>query len=114
MAKSILKSLAPAILTLAGIVIAITGLAINQQFPVMLAIGSLVSPTGAQVTLSGLRIKHWLTGIIIGIVAIYLYSRSDKNKTFRNISYIMFGAGGFLIFDEYMDILRFVTTGQYP
>lgn len=97
-----------------GAIISAGMLVINSYFPVKLALGSLLSPTGAQFTLMGFRIKHWVTGILIIILSLAITFSKSENIIVHQIGYTMLGAGAFLVVDEYEAVWRTLTTGEYP
>lgn len=98
----------------AGAVIAYASLILNQQYPVMLSLGSIVSPTGGQATIAGLRIKHWLVGAVLLVFAVALYFKDSKNTLLKHVCIAMAGAGVFLVVDETNSVLCTATTWQYP
>ena len=97
-----------------GAIISAGILMLNSNFPVKLALGSMLSPTGAQFTFLGLRIKHWLTGILIIIFSLAITFSKSENIFIHQIGYTMLGAGAFLVADEYEAVWRTLTTGEYP
>lgn len=97
-----------------GMVIAYGSLLVNQEFQVTLSLASMLSPTGAKVSVGGFRIKHWLVGIIVGFIGILAYFTENKHTPTKAFGIIMTGAGVLLILDEYEAIIRTITTGQYP
>lgn len=96
-----------------GVVLGYISLSMNQFMPYHFDIASLVSPTGAQFTIYGFRIKHWVSGAFVGIIGLMSYTQT-KSTTLRQIGLVVVGFGSFLVFDEYMDVYRFITTGAYP
>lgn len=94
--------------------IAYGSLLINQEFHVTLSLASMLSPTGAKVTVGGFRVKHWVVGAIIGIVGVLAYFIEDKHTTTKAVGMLMIGAGILLVLDEYETIINTITTGQYP
>ncbi|MCJ7617353.1 MAG: hypothetical protein MUO43_12540 [Desulfobacterales bacterium] len=100
-------------LVVIGAVLGYLSLSLNQLIPFQFSIASLLSPTGAQVTIAGLRIKHWVSGIFVAVLGFMSY-KSSKNATLKDIGLVMVSFGAFLVFDEYTDVLRFITTGRYP
>lgn len=97
-----------------GVVLAWLSLSINQQFPVQLHLASMLSPAGAQVSISGARIKHWLVGVVLSILAVGVYMMNSKKTVFKDVGTVMFGVGFTLVFDEYEDVIHFMATGTYP
>ncbi len=93
-----------------GVMLAVLGLSLNQQFPFQIQLASLLSPTGAQVTLAGWRIKHWLVGFVIIFFSIFIIL--DRNT--EKLGIIALGAGTALVVDEWQDILRIMNGGSYP
>lgn len=100
-------------LLMLGVVLGYLSLSMNQFIPYHFDIASLISPTGAQFIIYGFRIKHWISGAFVGIIGLMSYIQV-KNTTLRQIGLVAIGFGGFLVFDEYMDVFRFITTGVYP
>lgn len=97
-----------------GVVVAMVLLFLNQQFPIKMNIASLLSPTGAQATIAGLRIKHWLEGVIISILGVALARMETKKPLIKEMGFVLVGLGGFFIFDEYEAVFKTITTGVYP
>lgn len=96
-----------------GALIAGLSLMANQQFPgTALSLASALSPTGAQVSVGGFRVKHWVPGFFLSVCAFMLFSL--KPSLMKQIGLTLFGIGAVLMIDEKEDILRFVTTGAYP
>lgn len=101
-------------LIVVGLVIGWVSLSLNQLFPYQYSIASLVSPTGAQVTLGGFRIKHWVVGIFLSGFAFLSYTTSPKKSLLKQAGLVILGSGIFLVVDEYEAVFRFVSTGAYP
>lgn len=101
-------------LVIIGMSLSWIALSINQLIPYQFNLASLVSPTGAQVTVAGFRIKHWIVGVILAVLAYITYTLSSKKSPFKTISPVMTGAGIFLVIDEYEAVMKFITTGAYP
>ncbi len=97
-----------------GIAIGWQSLSLNQLLPYQFSIASLISPTGAQVSVYGFRIKHWIVGLSIGIFGILSYYTQSKKSPLKQICLVMLGTGMFLIVDEYEAVIKFLTTGVYP
>lgn len=97
-----------------GIALGIALLVFNQYFAISVNIASLLSPTGAQTTLYGLRIKHWVVGMGVCFLGLMMTTSTKKNNLVKQISFIILGIGTLLIIDEYEAVWRFITTGTYP
>lgn len=97
-----------------GMGIAYISLLVNQEFQVTLSLASILSPTGAKVAIGGFRIKHWLVGMIVGVIGIMAYFTEENHNATKAIGMLMAGAGLLLVFDEYEAIIKTITTGQYP
>lgn len=101
-------------LILTGFLFAAFMLQVNQLFPIKVHLASLLSPTGAQVTVSGARIKHWVVGIFVLIFGVAVYFKNRTTPWLRDIGVSISSSGQFLILDEYKDVWRFITERQYP
>lgn len=89
-----------------GALVTILALILNQQFPITLSIASILTPTGAKLTISGIHIKHWIIGFVILIPSILFMQKSPK------VSSLFSAIGLILIIDEIGDIIKFITTGN--
>lgn len=101
-------------LVVIGLCIGWISLSVNQLLPYQFSIASLISPTGAQVTVGGFRIKHWIVGIFLTVFAFLSYITAPKKSLLKSAGLVMVGTGVFLIVDEYEAVIRFLTTGVYP
>lgn len=97
-----------------GMGVAWVSLLVNQEYQVTLSLASMLSPTGAKVLVGGFRIKHWLVGVIVGVVGVLAYFTENKHTTTKAFGVIMTGAGILLILDEYEAVIKTITTGRYP
>ena len=104
----------PLILFGIGISLGIASLFFNQYFAIDLNIASLLSPTGAQTTVYGLRIKHWVVGVGVCLLGFMLTTSTKKYDLLKQASFVILGIGALLIVDEYEAVYRFITTGVYP
>ena len=89
-------------------------LLVNQQFHVSISVASLFSPTGAQLSVAGFRLKHWVTGLLIAIIGAGMFLKRSKMATINELGLVFIGIGFVLTADEYLDVKRFILTGQYP
>ncbi len=97
-----------------GALIGGASLIFNQYFAVSVNIASLLSPTGAQTTIYGLRIKHWTVGLSLIFLGAIINNSTKKYDLPKQISFIIFGIGALLMIDEYEAIWNTITTGVYP
>lgn len=104
----------PILLFILGTGVAYFSLIINQQFSISMNIASILSPTGAQVSVSGFRIKHWVVGVFFVFISTLISSSTKKYDLAKQSSFVMLGIGTMLIIDEYDAVTRFIKTGIYP
>jgi len=83
-------------------------LMLNQAFPIILNMASFLSPTGGKASVSGIHLKHWITGSILVFLGLLLI----KESKFPKVSSFLLGFGTLLVIDELDDIYNFVTTGE--
>ncbi len=97
-----------------GALIGAISLIFNQYFGISMNIASLLSPTGAQTTIYGLRIKHWTVGLSLIFLGAIINNSTKKYDLPKQISFIVLGIGALLMIDEYEAIWNTITTGVYP
>jgi hypothetical protein len=82
-----------------GVVIAIISLIIFNSLPPYIVTFSLLSPTGPQIYILGVRIKHWFVGLILLVIGYVI--REDYR-----IGYFLMGFGAILFLDELPELLN--------
>lgn len=97
-----------------GALIGGASLIFNQYFGVSMTVASLLSPTGAQTTIYGLRIKHWAVGLSLIFLGVIINKSQKKYDIIKQISFVVLGIGFLLMIDEYEAIYNTITTGIYP
>lgn len=80
--------------------IASIALLFNQQFHVSISVASLFSPTGARVTVGGVRIKHWMIGVLLMVFALAMVLKSSKSANLKELGVLILGSGAVLFGDE--------------
>ena len=75
-------------------------LVVNQQFHVSISVASLFSPTGARVVVGGVRIKHWMLGILLMILATGMILKDSKSAPIKEFGILILGTGAVLFGDE--------------